>query len=139
MNTKINLSILILVGSLFFVACGGDAEKSASGTGSEAKTESKESGALDADLQAGKESFEMTCASCHGEKGAGDGAAASALNPKPRNFKAPASEWKNGPSLAGITKTLNEGIKGGSMVAYKHLGDETIAQIAKYVVHLHEN
>lgn len=137
MIKKYSLSILILASALFFVACG-DSEKSAPASDTQASAESSDSGELDKDLQAGKESFEMTCASCHGEKGAGDGSAAAALNPRPRNFKAPASEWKNGPTLAGIKKTLNEGIKGGSMVAYSHLGEETIDQIAKYVVHLHE-
>lgn len=126
--------MIILASSLFFVACG-DKPAPAPET-APAKTETS---ALDADLQAGKDAFEMSCASCHGEKGGGDGAAAAALNPKPRNFKAPAAEWKNGPNVAGVTKTLKEGIKGTSMVSYSHLGDETIGQIAKYVVHLHGN
>lgn len=34
----------------------------------------------------GKKTYDMNCAMCHGPKGAGDGAAAAALNPKPRNF-----------------------------------------------------
>ena len=33
-------------------------------------------------------------------------------------------------------KTLNEGIKGSPMVVYKHLGDDTLKALAKYVVHL---
>lgn len=136
MNIKINLSILILLGTVFLVACG-DGEKSTAK--SKEKTEEVASNEMDADTLAGKEAFEMSCASCHGELGKGDGAAGAALNPKPRNFKAPASEWKNGPTIAGITKTLNNGIEGTSMVAYKHLGDETLGQIAKYVLYLHEN
>jgi len=39
-----------------------------------------------ADLVKGKKVFEMYCVSCHGAKGVGDGVAAAALNPKPRNF-----------------------------------------------------
>jgi mono/diheme cytochrome c family protein len=134
MNKKIYLSILILASTVFFVACG---DKPAPAT--EAPAAESASAPMDADLQAGKEAFEMSCGSCHGEKGAGDGAAAAALNPKPRNFKAAAAEWKNGPTIAGVTKTLKEGIKGTAMVAYGHLGDETIGQVAKYVVHLHDN
>ncbi|MDX1957053.1 MAG: cytochrome c [Leptospiraceae bacterium] len=91
---------------------------------------------MDADTKAGKEIFDVQCASCHGEKGAGDGVASAALNPKPRNYTAPASEWKNGKTIEGITKTLNEGIKGGAMVAYKHLGDDNIKKVAKYVLYL---
>ena len=36
--------------------------------------------------QKGKELFTQNCASCHGATGKGDGAAAVALNPKPRNL-----------------------------------------------------
>ena len=34
----------------------------------------------------GKESFNTICASCHGPEGKGDGPAAAALDPKPRNL-----------------------------------------------------
>ncbi len=90
----------------------------------------------------GKELFSLNCASCHGETGAGDGAAAAALNPKPRNYKAPAKDWKNGKTLAGITKTLNEGIKNTTMVSYKHLADQdptAIEALANYVLKLGED
>ncbi len=32
------------------------------------------------------QTFEQRCASCHGADGTGSGAAAAAMNPKPRNF-----------------------------------------------------
>lgn len=38
------------------------------------------------DLAEGKKVFEANCVACHGAKGEGDGVAAQALNPKPRNF-----------------------------------------------------
>lgn len=38
------------------------------------------------DAKAGEEAFLIYCASCHGEKGLGDGAAASSLNPAPENL-----------------------------------------------------
>ena len=34
----------------------------------------------------GKKTFQTYCAACHGEKGKGDGPAAAALTPKPRNY-----------------------------------------------------
>lgn len=34
----------------------------------------------------GAETYKLYCLPCHGEKGMGDGVAAAALNPKPRNF-----------------------------------------------------
>jgi mono/diheme cytochrome c family protein len=77
----------------------------------------------------------VTCASCHGDAGEGNGPAAAALNPKPRNFKAPESEWKNGKTVAGITKTLKEGIAPG-MASYSYMKEEEIAALATHVMEL---
>lgn len=131
-STKLLLSLSIVMFTLGFIACGDSKPKE------EAQVEAQAS-ALDPELAKGEELFLQNCSSCHGEKGAGDGAAAAALNPKPRNYKSPASEWKNGNTVAGITKTLKEGIKGSPMVAYGHLGDENIAILAKYVAYLANN
>lgn len=38
-----------------------------------------------ADAEQGKKLYGQYCASCHGQSGKGDGAAAAALNPKPRD------------------------------------------------------
>ncbi|HXZ43897.1 MAG TPA: cytochrome c [archaeon] len=38
------------------------------------------------DLAKGKASFDQICASCHGTSGKGDGPAAAALSPKPRDL-----------------------------------------------------
>ena len=38
-----------------------------------------------ADVEQGKKLFGQFCASCHGQSGKGDGPAAAALNPKPRD------------------------------------------------------
>ena len=42
--------------------------------------------AIKGDPAKGAETYKMYCLPCHGEKGMGDGVAAAALNPKPRNF-----------------------------------------------------
>jgi mono/diheme cytochrome c family protein len=42
------------------------------------------------DAAKGKETFQTTCAACHGAEGKGDGVAAAALDPKPRNLSDPA-------------------------------------------------
>jgi mono/diheme cytochrome c family protein len=41
---------------------------------------------INGDAAKGAETFKLYCAACHGETGHGDGLAAAALNPKPRNF-----------------------------------------------------
>lgn len=39
------------------------------------------------DATAGKTKFDMFCVTCHGSTGAGDGPAANALDPKPKNLQ----------------------------------------------------
>jgi len=71
-------------------------------------------------LARGQAVYLQTCATCHGAAGRGDGPGAKGLNPKPRDFSQPAG-WKNGPRIENLYRTLEEGIKGSSMVAYKDL------------------
>lgn len=71
-------------------------------------------------LERGKSLFGPNCAACHGQTGAADGPAAKGLNPAPRNFTS-ADGWKNGTTLAGIFKTLSEGIPGTSMSSFDTL------------------
>jgi mono/diheme cytochrome c family protein len=63
--------------------------------------------------------YAQNCAVCHGDKGAGDGAAGQALNPKPRNFIEGA--WKYGGDSAGIFHTVTTGVPGTSMASFAHL------------------
>lgn len=58
---------------------------------------------------AGKELYASQCVTCHGAAGAGDGAAAAGLNPKPRNFTQ-AAGWKNGAKPSEIYGTLTKGL-----------------------------
>lgn len=53
------------------------------------------------------ERYQTLCASCHGASGHGDGAAAAALNPKPRNFADKA--WASSVDDARIAKVIKEG------------------------------
>lgn len=71
-------------------------------------------------LARGKDVYAKTCATCHGADGKGDGPGGTGLNPKPRNFTDKAA-WKNGTRLEDIYRTLDEGIKGSSMVSYNYL------------------
>lgn len=80
----------------------------------------------------GKALFEQNCATCHGAEGKGDGAAGKGLNPRPRNF-AEAAGWKNGTHVEHIYKTLDEGIKGSSMVSYNYLPKKDRMALAHYV------
>ena len=91
---------------------------------------------LGGDPKKGAETFKTMCASCHGETGKGDGAAAAALNPKPANFTDPAR-------AASVTdeyvyKMIKDGGaangKSPLMVAWgPALGDAKVRDVAAYV------
>lgn len=78
------------------------------------------------------------CNSCHGDQGKGDGLAAAALNPKPRNFHVNKA-WKNGTSFAGLYKTLEEGIAGGPMSSYAHIPAADRVAIIHYIRSLNKS
>jgi caa(3)-type oxidase subunit IV len=89
-------------------------------------------------LAHGKELYSQNCVSCHGAAGQGDGPAAAALNPKPRNFTV-ADGWKNGRQSAMIFKTLKEGIPGSGMASFATLSAEDRWTISAYVATLGPN
>jgi len=70
-------------------------------------------------LARGQKLFAETCATCHGTEGKGDGPGAKGLTPVPRNFTV--GGWKNGSRIEDIYRTLEEGVKGSSMVSYSYL------------------
>lgn len=82
----------------------------------------------------GKASFEINCASCHGAKGLGDGAAAAALDPKPRNLVT--GTFKQGAKPEQVFATLGKGVAGTAMAPFGHLAEEERWALAYYVVEL---
>jgi mono/diheme cytochrome c family protein len=83
-------------------------------------------------LAHGQALFTQDCVSCHGPKGEGNGAAGGALTPPPRNFTRQAG-WKVGYRIDEIYKTLEEGIKGSSMVSYVYLSKKDRMALVHYV------
>lgn len=67
----------------------------------------------------GQKVFKNNCAVCHGDTGAGDGAAGAALVPPPRNLIE--GKWKRGGTSIALYETLQKGLEGSSMAAFKHL------------------
>ena len=68
----------------------------------------------------GAKIYKQNCTTCHGEKGAGDGPSASALNPAPRNLVQ--GQWKKGGTSVELFTTLTNGFAvGSSMASYKFL------------------
>ncbi|MBN1612109.1 MAG: c-type cytochrome, partial [Polyangiaceae bacterium] len=83
-------------------------------------------------LARGKELFAKNCAACHGNSGHGDGPGGKGLNPSPRNFTSP-SGWKNGTRIEDVYRTLQEGIRGSSMVSYRFLPRRDRMALIHYV------
>jgi mono/diheme cytochrome c family protein len=82
----------------------------------------------------GKVVFEANCAGCHGIEGGGDGPAAAALTPKPRNFIK--AEFKYGSDDASLTHTIQNGVQGTAMPAWKDtLSADQIKAVLVYVHH----
>jgi mono/diheme cytochrome c family protein len=82
-------------------------------------------------LAKGKTIFSINCASCHGATGQGDGPAAVALNPKPRNFTE--GYWRYGSGLARVVRTITEGSPGTGMASFSILPLEDRIAAAHYV------
>jgi mono/diheme cytochrome c family protein len=95
------------------LSCGG--EEKAADTTTAANTTTEVAGAAadvassapTANLAAGKAYFDKTCMPCHGTTGKGDGAAAAALDPKPRDLSDMA--WQDSVDDTYVLKVIVEG------------------------------
>jgi mono/diheme cytochrome c family protein len=86
----------------------------------------------------GRDLYKTNCASCHGDNGTGDGAAASMLNPKPRNFTS-LTGWKNGTKVSQMYRTLETGIPGSAMTSFNFLSPADRFAIIHYIRTLAQN
>ena len=71
------------------------------------------------DLAAGEPLYQQYCSTCHGATGAGDGAAASALDPPPIDFTDAARARAR--SVFALQQVIEHGLEGTSMVSYAQL------------------
>lgn len=87
------------------------------------------------DLAAGEQIFATNCATCHGAQGAGDGPAASALNPKPTNMAE--GPFKHGGDFEGWKNVVANGVPGTAMAPWSGtLSDEQINNVVAYALSL---
>lgn len=83
-------------------------------------------------IENGKSIYMISCASCHGDQGKGDGTAGASLNPKSRNFH-DLNGWTNGTTLTMLYKTLQEGITNRGMASYANMPPEDRLDIIMYI------
>jgi mono/diheme cytochrome c family protein len=82
----------------------------------------------------GKALYEEKCVICHGANGKGDGPAAAALSPPPKDFSRP-EFWNRENVVQIITNQVKNGT--GSMPAFS-LSDNEIKAIIDYMSHAFE-
>lgn len=85
-------------------------------------------------LEKGKTSFTTNCATCHGDKGDGNGPAGQYMTPKPRDYSK--DKFKKGDKVEQIFATVTSGLPGTSMVGFGHLSEEERWALAYYVKQL---
>ena len=91
--------------------------------------------ASEALIKQGTTVYQTQCAVCHGPKGLGDGT--PGLDPPPRNLVE--GKWKQGGSAKDLFITLQKGIEGTSMVAFKHLSKEDRWALVHYIQSITKN
>lgn len=83
------------------------------------------------DLARGQAVYAAQCASCHGATGAGDGALAASLDPKPIAFTD--AERARSRSLMALYQVVSQGVSGTSMPSFTALSDEDRWAVAFYI------
>ncbi|MEM1061517.1 MAG: c-type cytochrome [Planctomycetota bacterium] len=89
-------------------------------------------------LRRGRALYAAQCIQCHGVDGAGDGATASALNPRPRDFRLGIFKYTStGPAEKArrrdIERTLRGGLAGTAMPRYPAVPKEDLDAVIEYV------
>lgn len=91
-------------------------------------------------LNHGRDLYRMHCVSCHGETGAGDGAAARSLNFPPRDFRAAEFSFAEGvgdgpklPSHEALVERIRQGVPERGMPTWKGMRDEDLSALADYI------
>lgn len=81
--------------------------------------------------------YAANCAACHGRYGVGDGIAAVALDPRPRDLRRGpfyyVSVREGGPTDADLERTIRDGRTGGGMPAHPWLTFEETGVLVQYV------
>jgi cytochrome c len=92
----------------------------------------------EAQRNSGKQLYAKYCAQCHGEKGDGEGDAATHLRPRPRNFttgKFKVRTTPNGalPTHQDLVDIIRRGMPYTSMPAWPNLADQEVSDLAYFL------
>jgi len=85
-----------------------------------------------ADATKGKAVYDVRCTACHGPTGGGDGPAAAAIDPRPRNFR-DAEFWKSH-TPEQLREVVKHGKPGTLMAPFEGvLSDAEIDDVVRYL------
>ena len=85
-------------------------------------------------MKIAKKVYGTNCSSCHGDNGKGNGPAAAALEPKPRNFHVEnPDKWTKGTSPFAMFNVLKNGIEGTSMASFTSLSKKERWALVHYI------
>lgn len=90
-------------------------------------------------LKQGQAVYEFYCQQCHGATGDGEGLAAAAMRPRPRDyrkgiFKFTSTPYGFKPRREDLKRTLKNGVPGTSMPSFARLTDGDIESVIDYVL-----
>lgn len=84
------------------------------------------------DAAKGKATYETRCSPCHGVEGGGDGPAAAAIVPKPRNFRDP--QFWTGRTAVQLRLVVKQGRPGTLMAPFEGvLSNDEIDDVVAYI------
>src|SRR5574341_1044541 len=94
-------------------------------------------------IDAGKQVYAQHCAQCHGEKGDGQGAGASHLLPRPRDFTTGSFKLRTTPSGMlptddDLKRVVRLGMPYTSMPAWPQLRDAEVDAVVQYLKTFHD-
>jgi cytochrome c oxidase cbb3-type subunit 2 len=94
-------------------------------------------------LESGRAVYATYCVGCHGEKGDGNGRAASFLSPKPRDFRVGRVKFAavasgDAPSREDYTRIITKGLAGTAMPAFPFLSTAERDSVIAYVRSFYE-
>ncbi len=89
-------------------------------------------------LALGRQVYQSRCVGCHGPKGDGNGAAATFLSPKPRDFTSGVFKFRSTPSGSlptdgDLYRTITRGVRWTAMPTWHELSDKERMAVAGYV------
>jgi len=89
-------------------------------------------------LALGRQVYESRCIGCHGPKGDGNGAAATFLSPRPRDFTVGVFKFRTTPSGSlptdgDLYRTITRGVRWTAMPTWHELSDKERMAVAGYI------